>query len=252
MAEDNPVNQKLVTTLLKKAGYRADLADNGRAAVEALDKKPYDLVLMDIQMPEMDGFEATSAIRNKEGDGKHMTIIAMTAHAMKGDRERCLEAGMDDYISKPIDPEELLRVIRKWTRSKMNVSSPEPEIRHADEAGVRDDNAPETSPVDLKSAMSRFDDDREFYKEMLREFLNYVPDQVRELEEAIASGDAEKVQKSAHSIKGAAGNLSAHNIFSTALNIENKGREHAIADASGFMGGLKTEIRRLGDFAETL
>jgi signal transduction histidine kinase/DNA-binding response OmpR family regulator len=108
LAEDNQVNQRLATRLLEKRGHRVSIAANGREALEALEKESYDLVLMDLQMPEMDGFEATAAIREKERkSGKHQTVVALTAHAMKGDRERCLAAGMDSYLSKPVRPQEL-------------------------------------------------------------------------------------------------------------------------------------------------
>jgi len=115
LAEDNPVNQKVASIMLTKAGYQVDVADNGREAMEALERSSFALVFMDVQMPEMDGFEATAAIRDKEKQsGQHLPIIAMTAHAMEGDRERCLEAGMDDYLSKPIQPKELMAVLEKW------------------------------------------------------------------------------------------------------------------------------------------
>ncbi len=115
VAEDNPMNQKLALALLRRRGYSADAVENGRLAVDALKQSDYDLVLMDVQMPEMDGFEATKAIREMEGNRKHTPIIAMTAHAMKGDRERCLEAGMDDYVSKPIEPKQFTEVIQKFS-----------------------------------------------------------------------------------------------------------------------------------------
>ena len=112
MAEDNPVNQRLAVRLLEKQGYSVMVADNGRAALEAIDQERFDLVLMDVQMPEMDGFEATAAIRGKESaTGTRLQIIAMTAHAMKGDEERCLAAGMDGYVSKPIQIQALSRAI---------------------------------------------------------------------------------------------------------------------------------------------
>jgi CheY-like chemotaxis protein len=113
LAEDNVVNQVLATRLLEKHGHSVVVASNGREALEELEKQKFDLVVMDVSMPEMDGFEATAAIREKEGvTGAHIPIIAMTAHAMKGDRERCLAAGMDAYISKPIQPSELYRAIK--------------------------------------------------------------------------------------------------------------------------------------------
>jgi two-component system, sensor histidine kinase and response regulator len=122
LAEDNPVNQKLVLRLLEKAGLKADVVANGSQAVAAIGKASYDLVLMDCQMPEMDGFEATAEIRRLEGSARHTTICALTAHAMAGDRERCIDAGMDDYISKPLTVGVLHTKIAHWIYSKQ----PEP------------------------------------------------------------------------------------------------------------------------------
>ncbi len=119
LVEDNPVNQKMAAIMLRKAGFIVDIADNGRLAVAAVDQKTYDLVFMDIQMPEMDGYEATRAIRKAEAEsGRHNIIVAMTAHAMVGDRDQCLSAGMDDYISKPINRKEFFKLIDKWIKQQ--------------------------------------------------------------------------------------------------------------------------------------
>jgi CheY-like chemotaxis protein len=116
LAEDNPVNRRVALYILQKAGHSTVAVGNGQEALDALRQDPFDLVLMDVQMPVMDGFEATLAIRAEEaGTGRHLPIIAMTAHAMKGDRERCLAVGMDDYVSKPIHSADLLRAIRSLT-----------------------------------------------------------------------------------------------------------------------------------------
>jgi CheY-like chemotaxis protein len=119
LAEDGLVNQRVAMGLLKKHGHQVVLANNGREAVESLDKQSFDGILMDVQMPEMDGFEATAAIREREQrTGRHIPIIAMTASAMKGDRERCLAAGMDGYVSKPIDPEQLYRAVATFAPAR--------------------------------------------------------------------------------------------------------------------------------------
>ena len=136
LSEDNPINRKLAVTLLKKAGYRVDTAENGLQAVEMAQRKAYSLILMDVQMPEMDGFEATGILRARESGERHTPIIAMTAHAMKGDRERCLMSGMDDYISKPLSPPELYKTIDRWAQEVAppagdNVFEAEPSLPRA-------------------------------------------------------------------------------------------------------------------------
>ncbi|MBI4826170.1 MAG: response regulator [Nitrospirae bacterium] len=262
LAEDNPVNQKVAQKILTKAGYQVDIVDNGRLALEALDKKKYDIVLMDIQMPEMDGIKATNEIRLREKHGMHTTIIAMTAHALKGDFERCIEAGMDDYLSKPIEPQEMLDKISKWVKSKIispkpiitkmagEMTKPEAGEKASSEAGIEPGS---DQPVDMKSAMARFGDDKDFYKEMVNEFLSYVPGQIKAIEDGAASGDADAVQKNAHSIKGAAGNLSATKVQSLALAIEHKGRDNDISSGlTQLIENLRSEISALNKFAESM
>jgi len=248
LAEDNPVNQKMAATMLRKAGYNVEVAENGRVAVEAVDKTSYDIILMDVQMPELDGFEATKIIREKEGINRNHIIIAMTAHALKGDRERCLEAGMDDYIAKPINPEEMFSIIRKWVKTKIEEPADETEIKQTYAESLQKEDASKESPVDIKSAMARFDNDTEFFKTMLNEFLGYAPDQIKALEEAVKSGDADAVQKHAHSIKGAAGNLSADRVYSVAKNIEDMGLSGDISGVLHLVEDLKHEIMKIGDF----
>jgi CheY-like chemotaxis protein len=114
LAEDNPVNQKITQKLLEKCGFEVEVAANGREAVEAIQKRRFDLILMDCQMPVMDGYEATQVIRKIEGGGRRTPIVAITAHAMVGDREKCLEAGMDDYLSKPVNLAKLQQTVNQW------------------------------------------------------------------------------------------------------------------------------------------
>jgi HPt (histidine-containing phosphotransfer) domain-containing protein len=229
---------------------------------------------MDVQMPEMDGFDTTKVIREMEGNRKHTPIIAMTAHAMKGDRERCLQAGMDDYVSKPIEPQELFDAIEKWTKSRGKEKDLTPFTLHLSPSKRENDIAtygePTCSefiepacgehacselsrtvdPIDLESALRRFDGDKEFFKEMLRDFLNYAPKQLETIAEAIEIDNAKVVERGAHSLKGAAGNLGAKAFARVALQLEILGRTKDLAGAKEIMDNLKTEFKRLEEYLQ--
>jgi PAS domain S-box-containing protein len=247
LVEDNPINQKTAAAMLRKAGFAVDVADDGVHALEAFERGRYDIILMDIQMPEMDGYETTRSIRRREGSDRHSVIIAMTAHAMKGDRERCLEAGMDDYLAKPINPDDVLRVIAKWLGPK-----PEEQPGLAAVQSGENPEKPAESPVDMKDAMNRFDNEQEFFREMLDQFLNLLPGQVKEIEKALAAGDAETVQKTAHNIKGSAGTLSARRLYSVVLKMEESGRSGDFSGTGALLEELKCEIGLLTEFASSL
>jgi two-component system sensor histidine kinase/response regulator len=243
LAEDNPMNQKLAVTLLKKAGYSVEAVENGKLAVEALNRKPYDLILMDVQMPEMDGFETTQAIRERKDDRKSTPIVAMTAHAMKGDRERCLAAGMDDYVSKPIEPQELLEVVKKWvvsidqeeTTSERDQSKKEP----------RRDNP----VVEIDKVLSdRFGGDTEFFAGILREFLGYAPRQLENLARAIEESDHKMVENEAHSLKGAVGNLGAKRLAELSYDLERTGRKGDLSNAAELLENLRIELKRMEEY----
>jgi two-component system sensor histidine kinase/response regulator len=261
LAEDNPMNQKLAATLLKKAGYSVDAVEDGRQVIEAVKRRAYDLILMDVQMPEMNGFEATQAIREMEGEAKHTPIIAMTAHAMKGDRERCLQAGMDDYISKPIEPQELFHAIDKWTKSHDSEKDLTPFTLHLSPLKEEKDiptgsEIVETTcgepvePIDLESALRRFDGDKDFFKEMLQEFLSYAPKQLEKLAEAIKTGEAKVVEREAHSLKGAADNLGVKPIADIALRLEVLGRTGDLAGAEEIVSNLRTAFEHLEEYID--
>jgi CheY-like chemotaxis protein len=137
VVDDSPVNQRVATRMLENMGHRVDVANNGREAVAAVQNESYAAVLMDCQMPEMDGFEATMAIRRTEGSGKHIAIIAMTAGAMKGDEEKCIASGMDAYISKPVDPDRLIAVLRRWVAGDVGDGAPTDRADHGDNRPAR-------------------------------------------------------------------------------------------------------------------
>jgi len=253
LAEDNEINQKVVLNILKKAGYvNVDVAGNGRMAVEAADKTDYDIIFMDVQMPVMDGFEATKLIRERGINRRRDIIVAMTAHALKEDRQRCMEAGMDDYIPKPINPQDIFTIIGKWIKVNPESLPSGIETKVAYSKELSKEGSLVETPIDVDDAMKRFDNDMEFYKNMLNEYINYVPGQVKALEDALTVGDVNSIQRIAHNIKGSSGNLSAGRIVTIALNIENKGRNNELTEIPSLISGLKEEITNLKQFSSTI
>jgi two-component system sensor histidine kinase/response regulator len=184
MAEDNPFNQRVVLLMLTKMGHSVTIVVNGREAIAALESQPFDLVLMDLQMPEMDGFQATLAIRSAEaGTARHVPIIALTAHAMKEDRDRCLEAGMDDYVSKPIARPKLRQAIEGCVSR----------IREA--AGAEPPDVAPARPIDVAAALARLDGDRVFLGEMAARFRDEAPPLLAEAQAGIELADAERTSE---------------------------------------------------------
>ncbi|MBI4772990.1 MAG: response regulator [Deltaproteobacteria bacterium] len=218
VAEDNIVNQKVALGMLGKLGYRADVVSNGAEAVEALERKSYDLVLMDVQMPEMDGFEATQTIRDPQSRVRNprIPIIAMTAHAMEGDRERCLAAGMDDYVSKPIQPKELADAIERQSSGTLRLEPPEPPEAPAPES--------EKEIFDGTSLLHRLEGDEDLCRDILMGYVEDLPIQMEKLESALRKNDMSVAVRQAHSIKGASANIGAQRLRDTALEIESAGK----------------------------
>jgi two-component system sensor histidine kinase/response regulator len=237
VAEDNVVNQELVVRLLEKQGHTVVVARNGKQALAILENsacREFDCVLMDVQMPEMDGFEATAAIRQKEeASGLHLPIIAMTAHAMKGDRERCLAAGMDGYVSKPIEPQELFEALEGF----------EPSPRKDEE---RMDGLGPAEPVwDFSTALARVDGDTELLGELARLFLGDCARLVSAIEAAVAGRDSEALERAAHALRSAIGNFGAQAAFEAALKLETMGREGHVAEAEEAYAALERQVERL-------
>jgi two-component system, sensor histidine kinase and response regulator len=227
LAEDNPVNQRVALHLLAKEGNSALAVLNGREALEAMSKENFDLVLMDVQMPEMDGLEATRAIRaQEEGTDRHVLIVAMTAHAMKGDRERCLDSGMDDYVSKPVQKSELLRVLANAKAAKKAAGRPE-------------------QVFDVVVALDRVDGDREFLEEIIRLFLVDVPGRIAEVERALADRDAKRLAGAAHTLKGSTGCLGGLRASASAAQLETLATRGDLASAATAFAVLKQDLAEL-------
>jgi CheY-like chemotaxis protein len=234
LAEDNIVNQKLATRLLEKRGHKVMVAGNGREALAALAYRPYDLVLMDVQMPELGGIETTIMLREKEKlTGGHQHIVAMTALVMKNDRERCLEAGMDGYLSKPIRPQELDEVLD----ARMAQRSSSPKMRSQTPG-------PSQHPVDANELLERLDGDRAFLAELTELFRADYPRQVSVIHEAILQDDALGVKQASHALKGALSNLAASPAREMAANLERLGAAGDLAPAKLALEDLEKELTR--------
>ena len=234
LAEDNAVNQQLVVRLLEKRGHTVTVASNGIEAVALAGKKPFDVVLMDVQMPQMDGFEATAVIRKgEESTGMHLPIIAMTAHAMQGDCNRCLAAGMDGYLAKPIRMEELVEALENPTHVPV----------FAAESPTLDSDA--GAPMDIKAALARVGGDPKLLKELVELFLVELPVLMTVLGQGVSAGDARLIERSAHKLKGSVGNFAAQHAFDAALKLERLGMEGKVSEAASAYDELEQEIDRL-------
>jgi two-component system, sensor histidine kinase and response regulator len=234
LAEDNLVNQKLAMKLLEKMGHRVWVAEDGKKALEALARGIFDLVMMDVQMPAMDGFEATKIIRSEEkSTGKHIPIVAMTAHAMKGDRERCLEAGMDGYVSKPINLQELYDAIEKLFTATKGDEKREPFVESGE--GV----------VDRDALLERVGGDTDLLKELVNLFLDDSLGLVDRIRQAVMRKDADDLEKVAHGLKGSVLNFGAKTVADIAQVLETMGRNRDITKAQNVAAELDKQIEAL-------
>jgi CheY-like chemotaxis protein len=231
VAEDNVVNQRVAFGLLTKRGHTVTVANNGREALAALEREAFDLVLMDVQMPEMGGLEATAAIRQREAaTGAHVRIVAMTAHVMTGDRELCVAAGMDGYLSKPIDPRMLFAVVEQGAAG---TAAPAP--------------VPAAGPVDHEALLERLGGDAALVTDITRLFLEFCPTGVSAIKAAIDDRDADGLMIAAHALKGAAANLSAGALFDAAQVLERLGAESRLEPAEAAWRRLSVEAAAVMD-----
>ncbi|WP_415714010.1 transporter substrate-binding domain-containing protein [Maridesulfovibrio sp.] len=223
LAEDNEINQQIAVELLEKAGMVVDVVDNGREAVQSVLGNNYDLVFMDIQMPELDGLSATTEIREMGISADELAIVAMTAHAMTGDRDKSLEAGMNDHITKPIDPDLLIATLVKWITPGERqfpdgyVSSTELKERELVESSLPLEGVP---GISVKSGLVKVSGNRELYKKLLTQFRAKYLGAVEDIREQLRSGDVETATRTAHTVKGVAANLGADDLSLSAGEVE--------------------------------
>jgi len=275
LAEDNPINQKLAVVLLQKVGFSVDAVETGAQALEKVQANQYNAVLMDVQMPEMDGLEATHRIREWEKDtGRHIPIIAMTAHAMQGDRERCLEAGMDDYVTKPLQPKVLFSALDRWTQATalpgedvailQDYSSQEsvfsmdmdedlfgestiPASRQTKEVApvLQTISTTNTLPVNFESALSHFDGDRDFMMQMFKQYKDHLRERVNEIHSALQDQDVNGLARLAHNLKGVSLNFSVDVLANITLHLEEICKREDLTEAPLLVAQLEAEAYRV-------
>jgi CheY-like chemotaxis protein/HPt (histidine-containing phosphotransfer) domain-containing protein len=266
VAEDNPVNQKVAFNILKKAGYSTDIVSTGRQAVDRVSNGGFDIVLMDCQMPELDGLEATKEIRGLDSPAARIPIIAMTAHAMPGDRQRCMDAGMDGYVAKPVNPQDLFAVmedlLHKHPRqqeahepahaapSEVEFAAQRSTIQHslpseAPSAPAADGHDGQPSlPMDIEASLERAGD-RAFWQLLLDTYFVEIEKRLGALASALRDGDAEIVQREAHSIKGASAEVLAEGVRNAAFELELAAKAGALSAAPVLLTVLEEEYARL-------
>ena len=244
VAEDTPANQKVIMTILEERGHRVTVAVDGREAMEHVATSQFDVILMDLQMPVMDGYQAMCAIRALESrSNNHTPIIALTAHSAGPDREACLEAGMDAYLTKPLDVAELISVLE--------ATAEQPRLVHADTSSVEHDDVSEETVADLTATMKRLGGDAALLKRFVEVFEEDAPQLLQDLRSALARDDSEAAVRAAHSLRGLAANFSASSVVEQASLIEALAKKHDLAGAVAILPRLSAAVSQLSHFLKS-
>ncbi|MEA2626689.1 MAG: two-component system, sensor histidine kinase and response regulator [Candidatus Binatota bacterium] len=238
VVEDNPVNQRVARLMLERIGCRVDVAGNGREAIALFEKVPYEIVLMDCQMPEMDGYEATAEIRQMESAGSRIPIIAMTAHTLQGAREKCLAAGMDDYIGKPVRPESLYRTIDKWVRFTPGKEAP------ASRTSASDAEALEPQMASFLQSLEA-DAGEEVVRELVTAYVDNTRSKLSAMRRAVAAGDLDGLAAVLHDVKGASATVGAQRLAELCRELETALRAGAASNHEGAVAAIEEAFRRL-------
>jgi PAS domain S-box-containing protein len=242
IVEDNPINQKLTTALLKKQNYEVAESFNGAQALGILKMKKFDVILMDLQMPEMDGFETTQRIRESEKlTGEHIPIIALTAHAMKGDREKCLQSGMDGYLSKPVVATKLYEAIIEQTKKSRTRGADKPIIAQQDNSSQQTEN--DDVVFNWDQALYQADGHEDLMTEIVKIFNQNLPNTLSELKHSTQNGDLDELRKQAHSLKGSSGIVGAKKINKISLKLEESAKNKNIEEARKLVEELEENCK---------
>ncbi len=241
LAEDNEINQMVALATLGKLGYRADAVNDGKQAVQELEKIQYDIVLMDCQMPEMDGYEATKQIRNPSSGviDHNIPIIALTAHTTKGDRDKCLKAGMDDYMAKPFQPQLLAEMLKKWLPEHDSFS------RDEKESPPLEKEHPQKEILDWAGFLNRVMEDEDLAKDIFKEFLNETPKRIDNIQKGIDCDDIQATKREAHTLKGSSANVGAVVLQDIAYQIESAASDKDLKQAASIIPMLGEQFMKL-------
>jgi CheY-like chemotaxis protein len=254
LCDDNAINQKVAARILQQLGYQPDLAGNGREALAALDRKLYNLIFMDVMMPEMDGLEATRAIRERQKAGAasypaNIVIVAMTAQAMQGDREKCLAAGMDDYLAKPIRPKDVRAIVERWGVQPVPV---EPSVMTTPKVtpSVPAAEAPvaEEPPVEMDRLKDLTDGSVENLRELVELFFKQTAQQLEQLKAAAQANKADDVRRVAHSCAGASATLGMTRIVPMFRDLEKQGASGTLTNAPQVCENALREFKVIQQF----
>jgi CheY-like chemotaxis protein len=253
LAEDNAVNQKLTLLLLKRMGYRADVAANGLEVLEALQRQHYDVILMDVQMPDMDGLEASRIIGKEWSPEQRPRIIAMTANAMQGDREECLAAGMDDYLTKPIQvttlQEALERTGLRTRRRTHPLGAPEKSSEGTTRPAYEERQVEATPSLDpavlAELRQLQAEGEPDIVQELAQAFQFETPPLLQALRHAVAEGRSEQLQQAAHNLKGSSHNLGARTLAALSAELETLGKNGTVEGAADLVTRLEREYQRV-------
>jgi CheY-like chemotaxis protein len=265
LCDDNIVNQKVASRLLQQMGYRADLAANGLEALAALDRQPYDLVFMDVMMPEMGGLETTRIVRERQQQPSQfpnyqlsIKIVAMTASAMQGDREKCLEAGMDDYVAKPVRLEDVRAIMERWAPLAGKARAAEPAVAATQIPPTANpptqanppDAPPEEAPVDISRLLDFTDGDPASLRELATLYLDQTSQQLAQLEAAVRADTAQEVRRLAHSCAGASATCGMRRLVLLLRELEREGFEGKLTNAKQLSRQASEEFDRIRLFLE--